>query len=281
MFNGYFGGGTDGEQNTLTCHYRYKETTETWDAQTWNNITATVDGSGNISFSDYINGDLGNNGFTVDKSFNVEIRAYDKLTAIIVEGTVDKGTPVIDITKNGISIMRKYDNARGGGLQLGGFNVEGCMRTGWIPAIDTFTYASASTMTVAGDVRDRYSDGMRIRLMNPSVKYFVIEGVSYSSPNTTITVYSGGFYSLTNDAISDVYISTGYAPLKLPHRAISRIPCMFGHADNNAGLTGAVAVADGLTYGVGDNSGNITVGITFGYTFKYPPIVHVPIIFMC
>jgi len=115
----YFGGGTSGVLNTITAHYRYKETTASWGAQTWTAITLT-DTSGALSYDAYINGDLGASGFNTEKSYNIEVRIYDKLTNYIIEGTLNVGTPVMDITSSGISLMKKYDAGVGGSLQVDG-----------------------------------------------------------------------------------------------------------------------------------------------------------------
>lgn len=114
----YFGGGTSGVQNTVAAHWRYKPTGDSWASQTWNSITLTDDGSGNLSYDDYIEGDLGASGFDTEASFDIEVRIYDKLTATIVEQTLSVGTPVFDITKDGVSFGSRYDNSVGGPVQI-------------------------------------------------------------------------------------------------------------------------------------------------------------------
>ena len=46
---------------------------------------------------------------------------------------------------------------------------------------ETWTYASANSVTYAGDLTGIYSPGMRVRLTQGTVKYFVIVSVVYSS----------------------------------------------------------------------------------------------------
>ena len=118
----YFGGGTSGVLNTITAHYRYKLTTESWGSQTWKSITLT-DNNGTLSYDGYIDGDLGVNGFDRNKSFNIEVRAYDKLTNTIVENILNVGIPVIDITSSGVAFMSRYDTIKGGALQVLGKNL--------------------------------------------------------------------------------------------------------------------------------------------------------------
>lgn len=113
----YFGGGVAGVQNTITAHYRYKETTASWAAQSWSSITLT-DSSGALSYSAHIDGDLGGSGFTTTKSYSIEVRIYDKITSFILEGTLDRGVPLMDWTQDGIAIGTTYDSSRGGLLQV-------------------------------------------------------------------------------------------------------------------------------------------------------------------
>jgi hypothetical protein len=88
---------------------------------------------------------------------------------------------------------------------------------GWIAANETWTYASADdptyTFTISGDKTGKYSAGMKIKLTQTTVKYFIITKVAYSSPNTTITVYGGTDFDLANATISNPY----YSPVKCPY----------------------------------------------------------------
>lgn len=91
---------------------------------------------------------------------------------------------------------------------------------GWIPAGETWTYASADdptyTFTITGDYTTKYSVGMKLRLTQTTVKYFIITAVSYSDPDTTITVYGGTDYDLTSAAITLPYYSMVKAPFGFP-----------------------------------------------------------------
>ena len=81
---------------------------------------------------------------------------------------------------------------------------------------ETWTYASANSVTYAGDLTGIYSAGMRVRLTQGTVKYFVIVSVVYSSPNTTITFYGGGIYSLTSDPITSHDATAAAIPQGFP-----------------------------------------------------------------
>ena len=88
---------------------------------------------------------------------------------------------------------------------------------GWIPAEETWTYASATTFTISGDKTSKYQKGDKIKLtQNSTAKYFYIIGVSYSSPNTTITVTGGIDYTLANAAITSPYFSKIENPQGFP-----------------------------------------------------------------
>jgi hypothetical protein len=92
---------------------------------------------------------------------------------------------------------------------------------GWIPANETWTYASADdptyTFTVGADVTTKYSVGMKIKLTQGTVKYFIITAISaYSGGNTTITVYGGTDYNLEDAAISANYYSLVKSPQGFP-----------------------------------------------------------------
>ncbi len=100
--------------------------------------------------------------------------------------------------------------------------INGCVPIdGWIPAGETWTYASADsptfTFTISGDKTTKYYPGMRLKLTHSSTtKYFIVTKVSYSSPNTTVTVYGGTDYTLASSAITNPYYSMMKAPAGFP-----------------------------------------------------------------
>ena len=81
---------------------------------------------------------------------------------------------------------------------------------------ETWTYASANSVTYAGDLTGIYSPGMRVRLTQGAIKYFVIVSVVYSSPNTTITFYGGALFTLTNDPITSHDATAAAIPQGFP-----------------------------------------------------------------
>lgn len=88
---------------------------------------------------------------------------------------------------------------------------------GWVNPNETWTYASAATFTVPGNLTAKYTAGVKIKLYNGSQKYFYVVSSSYGAPNTTVTVAGGSSYSLSNVAISANYYSRASNPLGFPH----------------------------------------------------------------
>jgi len=87
---------------------------------------------------------------------------------------------------------------------------------GWQSVSDSWSYASADsptfTITVPSGAASIYSAGMRVKLTQTTVKYFIITAVA----DTGLTVYGGTDYTLANAAISSISYSTQKAPLGFP-----------------------------------------------------------------
>jgi hypothetical protein len=87
---------------------------------------------------------------------------------------------------------------------------------GWNVVSDTWTYASADSpsfvITIPTDGTTKYSVGMRIKVTQTTVKYFIVTAVSA----TTLTVYGGTDYTLANTAITSIFFSTTKAPFGFP-----------------------------------------------------------------
>jgi hypothetical protein len=121
-----------------------------------------------------------------------------------------------NITANG-NIQAVGSLIAGTDITLFGNSIQG----GWVLCNETWSYASASapifTVTVPGNKTGKYSTGMKVQLTQSSTtKFFIIVAVSYSSPNTTITLYGGTDYTLANAAITNPFWSTSKAPFWFP-----------------------------------------------------------------
>lgn len=84
---------------------------------------------------------------------------------------------------------------------------------GWVPVSDSWSYASASTITVPSDATAKYSVGDKIKLVQSSTtKYFYVTAVA----STVLTVTGGSDYTVANSAISGIYYSKATTPLGFP-----------------------------------------------------------------
>jgi hypothetical protein len=91
----------------------------------------------------------------------------------------------------------------------------------WTLDGNTWSYSSADAPTfvisINADMTAYLSPGMRVKLTQSTVKYFLITGVgSYSGGATLVTVYGGTDYTLANAAISLPYYSSMKAPVGFP-----------------------------------------------------------------
>jgi len=83
---------------------------------------------------------------------------------------------------------------------------------GWLEAKETWTYASATTITVPSGAASKYQRGDKIKLTQTTVKYFYITGVA----DTVLTITAGTSYTLVNAAISANYYSHEANPMGFP-----------------------------------------------------------------
>jgi len=91
---------------------------------------------------------------------------------------------------------------------------------GWISAGETWTYASATTFTISGDKTGKYQKEDKLKLTQTTAKYFRILNISYSSPNTTVTVDGFGIYTLANATITSPYYSKMDNPQGFPQKEV-------------------------------------------------------------
>lgn len=84
---------------------------------------------------------------------------------------------------------------------------------GWISAGETWTYASATTITVPSGAASKYQKGDKIKITQTTTKYFYIVGVA----DTLLTVTGGSDYTLENAAISNNFYSKIENPQGFPH----------------------------------------------------------------
>ena len=86
-------------------------------------------------------------------------------------------------------------------------------RDGWTPATGSWTYASASTITVPTGAASLYRKGDRIKWTQTTVKYGVIVAVA----DTLLTIAVNTDYTVANAAITLNYYSHELNPIGYPH----------------------------------------------------------------
>jgi len=135
---------------------------------------------------------------------------------------------------------------------------------GWIPVSDTWTYKTATTITVPSGAASIYKVGMGIRLTQSStVKYFYIVKVE----NTLLTITGGSDYTLADATISAVsYTNTPATAIGFP-RVFQYTTTITGYTTNPKTTTlefkmigNCVYVA---TYNRIDGNDSNTTGLTF------------------
>jgi len=123
---------------------------------------------------------------------------------------------------------------------------------GWVKTSDTWTYASASTFLVSGDVTTRYTAGTRLKFSQTTVKYGTVASSSYSAPNTTVTIIVNTDHVLANAAITLPSYPYAASP--------QGYPSWFSYTPTFGGLSGGT-LTNALFSVVGKN-----MNIRFTYT---------------
>lgn len=106
-------------------------------------------------------------------------------------------------------------------IEDGGSVPAGSSTDGWVSEANTWSYSSADApsfvASVNADLTGKLSPGMRIKLTQTTVKYFIVTAVgAFSGGATLITLYGGTDYTLANAAITSPFLSTNKAPFGFP-----------------------------------------------------------------
>lgn len=148
----------------------------------------------------------------------VTVRSGDDLTMTRAAAVAHTGKPYIAIllTAQQVQDIHTAINAAETNIDTNATNISDLdseVTSGWKAADQTWTYASATTITVPTDATTRYAPGDRIKLTQSStVKYFVVVAVAA----TTLTITGGTDYTLANSAISANYYSKDASPVGFP-----------------------------------------------------------------
>jgi hypothetical protein len=133
---------------------------------------------------------------------------------------------------------------------------------GWILARQTWTYASATTITVPAGAASIYSVGDKIKLTQTTVKYFYIVAVA----DTLLTVTGGATYTVASAAITLNYYSKASSPVGFP-QWFAYTPT--GVSATNATLYGRFSLTRGLCA--------VTMRVTFAGAIVFTTMPTLPI----
>jgi hypothetical protein len=142
---------------------------------------------------------------------------------------------------------------------------------------DTFTYYSATEVTVSGDRTSVYLPGQLLKFVQNSVtKYFIIYSATYSSPNTYISLNGGGIFTLENATITSPQKTTNLHPSDIPYgfpysyikRSITEVASNVYGRRATFSLSPASTPSDCYYYG-----DYVDIGNTTGDTNTYEGIV--------
>jgi hypothetical protein len=115
--------------------------------------------------------------------------------------------------------------------------------TGWTQVLDSWAYASATTITVPAGAESIYDKGDRVRLkQGAGYKYFNVVGTT----DALLTITGGSDYALTTDAITDNYYSKWASP--------NAFPTAFNYAATVSGAGGTIG-----TYAESNNYAKFSV----------------------
>lgn len=83
---------------------------------------------------------------------------------------------------------------------------------GWNTVSDSWSYLSASSVTVPSGAASLYKKGDKVKFTQTTAKYFVVSAVT----DTTLTFFVSTDYTVANAAISSIYVSHEENPIGFP-----------------------------------------------------------------
>jgi hypothetical protein len=117
------------------------------------------------------------------------------------------------------------------------------LSTGWVPDPNTWTYASASSFTIAGDHTATFTKGAKISWFQTSTRYGHVVSSSVASGTTTVNITVNTSYVIADATITVPKYSYAGAP--------SGFPSLFAYTSTITGCTvGTVTLYYTLTGGL-------------------------------
>lgn len=175
----------------------------------------------------------------LDADFLVEHNADGTHATGITFTTPTLTSPVLNTAVSGTAVLDEDNMTSDSATKLATQQsikayVDG--KTGdWTLSADTWTYASASTFTIAGvDRTTTYRKGTRLKFSQTSEKYAVVVGSSFST-DTTVTIAVNSDYVIANAAITSPYYSYTLMP--------AGYPAYFSITPSTSNITGFSSVA--------------------------------------
>lgn len=145
--------------------------------------------------------------------------------AAVINGNIDNSNIVAGAAIDGSKLANSS-------IDLG---AKASVFDGWVGVTDSWTYASATTVTVPSDATTKYAPGDKVKFSNGSTKYFTIQTVA-----STLLTFTGGSDTVANSAISAIYYSKVDTPQTFPGPANPYKFCVYRNAAYNWG-SGAFA----------------------------------------
>lgn len=145
-------------------------------------------------------------------------------------------------------------------------------KTGWNRLASSGTYVSATSLALSGDFTSIIQKGDKIKLTNDgSTKYFYITDVSYSSPDTTVTITpKAGGASLVSGAISNLFFSKAANPQGFEQIDTTGIADGAVTLDKTLNLVGCNANQRQIRFGTYVTTTNASGEATVVYSGSFP-----------
>jgi len=165
--------------------------------------------TGFLSFANAgaVEGDIVSYGIREGDNREVGAGVYSSASATLTRETI------YNSTNSGSAIT-----LAGSAYVYGNVSANDLAQEGWLPASESWTYASADAPTYtfntsSSNISNTYTPGMRFKCdIDGGSRYFICTGATGS----TVTVYGGTDYVMSASPITNSYYSTQKAPLGFP-----------------------------------------------------------------